>query len=146
MTQEDKGHYAAKHQNAKLDERLAAAVRLKTIEGKLNCSAAERLAAELEVPMAEIGLTADLLEINIIGCQLGLFGHTLEEKCVKPAEEVSPMLETVIRSRLAGGPEGPMPCAAAWDIAALRGMPRLEVSSACEKLGIKIKPCQLGAF
>jgi hypothetical protein len=39
-----------------------------------------------------------------------------------------------------------MPCAAAWDIAALREIPRLEVSSACEKLGIKIKPCQLDAF
>ncbi|MDA8123983.1 MAG: hypothetical protein M0009_02175 [Deltaproteobacteria bacterium] len=146
MTQTDKGHYAAKHRDAKVDEGLAAAVQAKSVGGKLSCPAAEALAAELAVTMAEIGKTADLLEVRINGCQLGLFGHSPAEKGVKPAEEVSHVFETLIRSRLVGGPAGPMPCAAAWEIAKLRKMPRLEVSSACEKLGIKIKPCQLGAF
>jgi hypothetical protein len=146
MAQEDKGHYAAKHKNTTLDERIAVAVKSKADGGKLACPVAEQLAAELGVPMVEIGRTADLLEIRIGGCQLGLFGHTREEKGVKPAEEVSERLEIILRSRLTGGPAGPMPCEAAWDIAALQEMPRLKVSCACEKLGIKIKPCQLGAF
>ena len=146
MAQEDKGHYAAKHKNTTLDERIATAVKSKADGGQLACRVAEQLAAELGVPMAEIGRTADLLEIRIGGCQLGLFGHTPEEKGVKPADEVSHSLEIIIRSRLVGGPKGPIPCAAAWDIAALQGISRLKVSAACEKLGIKIKPCQLGAF
>jgi hypothetical protein len=146
MTEADKGHYAAKHRNATLDERIAAALQAKVGGGPLSCAVGEGLAAELGVSMAEIGRNADLLEIRIGGCQLGLFSRAPETKAVRPAAEVSPILETAIRSRLVGGPHGDLPCAAAWDIAALRQMPRLEVSSACEKLGIKIKPCQLGAF
>lgn len=143
MAHEDKGHYAAKHGGASPDERIAAAVRQKAVGGKLSCAAAERLADELAVPMAEIGRTADLLEIRISGCQLGLFKQDPEEKHVRPASAVPTEFETVVRSRLA---DGRLPCAAAWEIAALRNIPRQEVSSACEKLGIKIKPCQLGAF
>ncbi len=54
-----------------------------------------------------------------------------------------PELEKEIRSRLSNGR---LPCAAAWEIAAERKIPRMKVSSACEALKIKIKPCQLGAF
>jgi len=39
-----------------------------------------------------------------------------------------------------------LPCAAAWDIAAQAGISKMALSAACEALGIKIKPCQLGAF
>lgn len=139
----DKGHYAAKHKDTSLDERIAAAVKGAAGEGKIACPSAEKLAAELAVSPAEIGRHADLLELRISGCQLGLFGHTSEEKAVRPAEEVSPDLETDIRGRLSGGK---LPCAAAWEIAAKRGMRRIEVAAACEKLRIKVKPCQLGAF
>ena len=146
MAHQDKGHYSAKHKNTTRDERIAAAIQSRAGAGQLPCRVAEKLAAGLGVLMAEIGRNADLLEIRIGGCQLGLFGHTRAEKRVKPAQEVSPELESVIRSRLTGSPEGPISCAAVWDIALLREMPRAEVSAACEKLGIKIKPCQLGAF
>jgi len=39
-----------------------------------------------------------------------------------------------------------LPCASAWDIAKTFGVRKMVVSAACEALGIKIKPCQLGAF
>jgi len=146
MAHQDKGHYSAKHKNTTRDERIATAIQSRADAGQLPCHVAEKLAAELGVLMAEIGRNADLLEIRIGGCQLGLFGYTLVEKRVKPAKEVSPELESAIRSRMTGNPEGPMPCAAVWDVALSREMPRVEVSAACEKLGIKIKPCQLGAF
>jgi hypothetical protein len=143
MAHVDKGHYAAKHAGARPDERIAAAVRPQAGGGKLACADAERLAAELAAPLSEIGRTADLLEIRISGCQLGLFGHTPEQKSVRPADEVPAELEKAICGRLA---EGGLPCADAWDIAAAQKIPRLKVSSACEALAIKIKPCQLGAF
>ena len=62
---------------------------------------------------------------------------------MQPAETVAPELEGAIR---AAARDGRLPCAAAWEIAAERKIPRMKVSSACEALKIRIKPCQLGAF
>jgi hypothetical protein len=42
--------------------------------------------------------------------------------------------------------EDKLPCVAAWDIAAEFKITKSEVTAACEKLGIKIGYCQLGAF
>jgi hypothetical protein len=33
-----------------------------------------------------------------------------------------------------------------WEIASRLGIQKLDVASACETMGVKIKPCQLGAF
>jgi hypothetical protein len=145
MTHSDAGRYAAKHgKGGSLDEKIAGAVRTKVAAGELACAAAERISGELGVAMAEVGRTADLLEIRIGGCQLGLFGYDAPGgRIVRPAERVEPALEAAIRGRLSGGR---LPCIAAWEIAADRKIPRLNVSSACEKLKIKVKPCQLGAF
>jgi hypothetical protein len=57
--------------------------------------------------------------------------------------KVSTKLEKAIRGALA---DGWLPCLTAWKIADGMGIARMEVSSACEALKIKIKPCQLGAF
>ena len=92
---------------------------------------------------AQVGQTLDLMEVRLVGCQLGLFGHSPEEKPVRPAESVSSELSARIK---AGLKEGRLPCAAAWAIAEELKLPKMAVSSASEKLGIKIKPCQLGAF
>jgi hypothetical protein len=144
MTHADAGHYAAKHgPGGNLDEKIAVAIRGKVQEGKLGCVEAERIGAQIGVPLAEVGRTIDLLEIRMSGCQLGLFGYAPEGKTVRPAKTVTPELEGAIRGRLAGGK---LPCAAAWEIAAGLKIPRMKVSSACEVLKIRIKPCQLGAF
>jgi hypothetical protein len=146
MTHSDAGRYAAKHGKAgSPDEKIAAAVRATIAGGELACAAAERISGELGVTMAEVGRTADLLEIRIGRCQLGLFGYDAPGgRIVQPAEGgVEPGLEAAIRGRLANGR---LPCEAAWKIAADRKIPRLDVSSASETLKIKVKPCQLGAF
>ncbi|MHB8769945.1 MAG: hypothetical protein ACYC7J_03025 [Syntrophales bacterium] len=144
MTHSDAGRYAAKHQNGKLDEGIVAAVRANLAAGELACVAAERIAAELGVTMAEVGRTADLLEIRIGRCQLGLFGYDAPGgRTVQPAAAVEAGLEAAIRAGLA---DGRLSCATAWKIAGDRKLPRMEVCSACEKLKIKVKPCQLGAF
>jgi hypothetical protein len=145
MTHADAGRYSAKHPpDGKIDEKIAAAVREKTADGKIPCADAERIGAELGAGLDEVGRTIDLLEVRISRCQLGLFGYdTAGGRVVRPAERVEPGLEAAIRSRLAGGR---LPCAAAWGIAAEMGIPRMQVSGACEALKLKIKPCQLGAF
>jgi len=42
--------------------------------------------------------------------------------------------------------DGRLPCAAVFQIAADFKLAKIRVSSACEKLKIKISACQLGAF
>ena len=145
MTHSDAGRYAAKHgKGGSTDEKIAAAVRTKVAAGELACAGAEKISGELGVAMAEVGRTADLLEIRIGRCQLGLFGYDAPGgRIVKPAGAVKPGIEAAIRGRLSNGR---LPCIAAWEIAADKKIPRLDVSSACETLKIKVKPCQLGAF
>lgn len=143
MTHKDAGHYADKHgPGASPDAGVAAAVREKAVAGELGCAEAEKIGAALGVSLAELGRTIDLLELRIARCQLGLFGYP-EGKAVRPAAAVAPDLEASIRGRLAGGR---LPCKDAWEIAAERKIPRMAVSTACEALQIRVKPCQLGAF
>jgi len=102
-----------------------------------------QITGELGVEPIEAGRTLDLMDISIIKCQLGLFGFTPEKKVVKPAPSVSDVMKNEIESRLS---DGRLPCFAAWEIAAKLKVGKMDVAGACETLGIKIKPCQLGAF
>jgi hypothetical protein len=76
MTHKDAGHYAAKHPpEKKLNPKIAEAVRLQAINGKISCA------------------SADLLEVRLNKCQLGLHGYFPEKRIVEPAKKVSPELE-----------------------------------------------------
>jgi len=114
-------------------------------EGKLPCADAERIGVELGTTMAEVGRTLDLLEVRISRCQLGLFGYEQAQKgkIIRAEEKFTPEIEEAIRGRLT---DGGLPCVEAWEIAAEMNVPRLKISSACEALKIRVKPCQLGAF
>ena len=144
MTHGDRGNYKAKHSSAsRLDQRIAEALKKKTADGKITCTDASNTAVELGVTMKEVGLTIDLMEIEISKCQLGLFGYSPQKMVVKAAEAVQADLEKAIRGALVNDR---IPCATAWKIAETFGIPKMAVSSACETLKIKVKPCQLGAF
>ena len=110
---------------------------------ELPCAVAFKLAEELNQPPAEIGKTADLLEFELVKCQLGLFGYKPEKKIVTPKLPVDPKIEDAIRKALV---DGNLSCIHAWDIALNLGVSKMSVSAACEGLNVKIKPCQLGAF
>ena len=144
MTHEDAGHYAMKHpENTKPDERIAAAVKRNVSGGMISCAAAFKIADELKVTPAEIGTTIDLMEARIGKCQLGLYGYGPQRRIVTAADSVSEELEGDIRNLLTAGQ---LPCRSAWDIAGRHRIPKMNVSAACEKLGIKISTCQLGSF
>ena len=68
---------------------------------------------------------------------------TSQEKKVKPVDSVSPELEKAIREGLV---DNRLPCEVAWEIAKKSGISKMDVSSACEALEIKISSCQLGTF
>jgi hypothetical protein len=143
MAHSDAGHYAAKHPpGARPDEGIASEIRKGAAAGKLACAEAERIAAGLGLPMAEVGRTLDLLELRIATCQLGLFGHD-RGKALRPVAAVDAGLEGEIRACLT---DGRLSCRRAWEIADRRKIARRAVAEACEALAIRIKPCQLGAF
>jgi len=144
MTHRDAGGYSNKHgAGEKPNPEVSKAVTAAADAGKIACAKVFSIASELGASPAEAGKTLDLLEIRLVKCQLGLFGYMPDKSIVKPAEKVSQELESAIRSRLAGER---LPCIAAWQIAEQLDLKKLDVSCAAEALGIKIKPCQLGAF
>jgi hypothetical protein len=146
MTHEDEGHYAKKHAGRKLDERVAEAIRQRKKSGEFPCAAAEKIGKELGVPLSEVGVALDLMEIKIGRCEIGLFGFDTangRHAGFVPAEMVPDELAQEINDALV---DGRLPCAAAWAIAKEHELSRIEVGSACEKLKIKISKCQIGAF
>jgi hypothetical protein len=144
MTHRDAGDYSTKHgageePNPEVAERIREAAE----GGHLACARVFKIASASGVSPSEAGKTLDLLKIKLAKCQLGLFGYTPGKSIVQPAEKVSPELESAIRSRLENER---LPCIGAWQIADELNLKKLDVSCAAEALGIKIKPCQLGAF
>ena len=125
------------------NEQLIEAIQGKAIAGTISCAAMFTIIDGLAIEPVEAGRALDLMDISIVKCQLGLFGYSPEKKIVKPAESVSEDMNREIQACLK---DGRLPCADAWVIAKKLKAPKMDVSAACEKLGIKIKPCQLGAF
>jgi len=117
---------------------------LKRTKGNtIACAVAFDIAKLLDVLPDRIGRSADLMNVRLTKCQLGLFGYPAKNKIVEPAAGIAPELADAIRSNLL---DDRLPCRNAWEIAARLEVSKMTVSSACEAMGIKIKPCQLGAF
>ena len=144
MAHEDAGHYAAKHPGGKIDKVLADAIAGKEKEERITCVAAHAIARKQACSPKVVGKTVDLLEKRIRRCQLGLFGYgKKKKKAVKPAAKVTNPLKTAIRKAMVGDR---ITCQATWELAKNMGLTKMEVSSACEALKIKVSDCQLGAF
>ena len=110
---------------------------------QIPCAVVFKIVEEKGVLPAEAGKTIDLIGFELIKCQLGLFGYTPNKKIVKPKDTPQQEIKDAISSALA---DGRLPCKSAWEIASRFKVPKMTVSNICEAIGIKIKPCQLGAF
>jgi hypothetical protein len=129
-------------------ENIAKVIKEGLVEGQLPCAVAFDIAERLGVEPLQVGQEADALGIKLSKCQLGLFGYGCKaagkHRRVKPMQEVPSQLALAIHASLAA--DGKLPCAAAWQIAVRLGLPKQTVSDAAEGLGVRIAPCQLGAF
>jgi hypothetical protein len=147
MTHKDAGKYAAKHPSGKdPNEKVARMVREKSPGGKIACVTCEKISKELGVEIQEVGFTADLLEIKIKKCQLGLFGYGKKPNHGKDIQAADSVLDEMKRAIEEAAENGEVTCAALWRIADRLGTKRKEVSAACEALKLKIRECQLGTF
>ena len=124
---------------------LEGAIRGHLLDDRLPCARAFDIASDLGVAPERVREATDELDVRISRCQLGIFGfEDLGEKRLVHALPKTPeslggrIREALIDARL--------PCAAAWRIADEEGLPRFLVGCACETLGIRVAPCQLGCF
>ncbi len=116
-------------------------------KGKLACASAFRIAKELSLPPLTVGQAADVLQIHLTRCQIGLFGYPQGKGWKGTTIPEKPMpegLEEAIRAELNDKEE--IGCAQIWAIAARMHIPKMVVGHWVDKLGYKITPCQLGAF
>jgi hypothetical protein len=146
MTREKGQKFSDKHgANAQADPRATDKIRAGAKNEEITCAVAHQIAEDLNLPPAEIGKAIDMLEYRISECQLGLFGYGQgpDKKALKPKAPEDQNLEEAIRGALV---DEKLSCLDAWRIASRFNVPKMTVSNACEALGIKIKPCQLGAF
>jgi hypothetical protein len=56
-----------------MNDKIAEEIRKKTVNERLPCATARRIAEELAVPYKEVGKTANELKVKITGCELGCF-------------------------------------------------------------------------
>ena len=144
MTRAQGPKFAKKHgADRRVDPAITEQIKNKARDGEVACALAFQIVDVLGVSPADVGKTLDLLELKLSKCQLGLFGYRPDKKVVKPKPAENPQMEKAIQDALV---DGRLACRDAWSIAGRFKVPKMAVSGACEALGIKIKPCQLGAF
>ncbi|MGI6552029.1 MAG: hypothetical protein ACOX37_02770 [Bacillota bacterium] len=56
-----------------VEEKLLEAVKKASVDGKISCTKARQLAAEMGVPVRKIGEAANEAKIKIFACELGCF-------------------------------------------------------------------------
>jgi hypothetical protein len=110
---------------------------------EITCAVAFEIVEDIGVLPAEVGKTIDLMNYKLVECQLGLFGYIPEKKIFTPQDTTNQDLKNAIQNALV---DERLPCISAWEIAARFQIPKLTVSGIAEAMGVKIKPCQLGAF
>jgi hypothetical protein len=114
---------------------------------KLPCPVAHFIAASLKTTPEEVGDVATVLKVKLYQCQLGLFGYGRKGasgyKILGRPVEISQEVLDKIRN---ASQDGRISCRQLWDIADAAGIFRPEAGNAADSLGLKVTPCQLGAF
>ena len=126
-----------------MKDNLKAALAPFTAEKQISCRKAHDIALTTGSTPETTGSHLDELKIRINTCQLGLFGYGTQKKNLNPDIEVPDSLSRALQKRVN---EGVISCLACWECAESENISRIDIGSACDQLGIKIKPCQLGAF
>ena len=134
--------------DAPVDARIADAITQRLDGGRLPCAAAHAAADALGVAPIEVGRTADQLRIRLTSCRLGLYGFPGHGKGWEATGAASlPVpdgLEEALRA--ARDARGEIGCDRLWREAERFSVPLIQVGYLADRLGIKIRRCQLGAF
>jgi hypothetical protein len=130
-----------------MEESLQEAMLNRLEDGRLPCNQAFAIAQILGLEPERVGLKANDEGMRISRCQLGLFGYGPKaegkHKIVEPMEEVPERLAARLRAE--AGADG-ITCSAVWKVADGLGIRRMEASSACEAMGLRVSRCELACF
>jgi hypothetical protein len=129
------------------DPATMAAIRERVMDGKLSCASAFEIVHALNVDPLDVGWTANVMEVRLYRCQLGLYGYPGKHGWAEAntaGQPVPPGLPEALTE--ARDEEGKISCATAWEIAARFQAPRIVVGYVADSLGIAFKACQLGAW
>jgi hypothetical protein len=129
------------------DPRVVAAIQERLVDGKLSCTSAFTIVHELDVKPLEVGWTANATDARLTQCQLGLFGYPGKQGWDTHNVPDLPVPEGLREAiEAARDEEGKLACSMAWQIATQFKTPRILVGYIADTLGVRIAPCQLGAF
>ena len=131
-----------------VDERASAAIRNRVKNGLLSCAAAVDVAKALGLAPLEVGRTADVLNVRLTACQIGLFGYPGHAKGWATAAASALFVPAGFEDALRAGrnEKGNLSCAKIWAAAERFSVSRMQAGYVADRLGIPIRPCQLGAF
>ncbi len=132
-----------KNLSKELKNSLDELIILKSKNGYISCVNAFEIVLDVKVIPDVVGYMVDKLDIRLTKCQLGLFGYKPDKKILKPANDINSDIMILIEKKQK---ENCISCKNIWEIASLLEISKIDTASLCERLKIKIKPCQLGAF
>lgn len=128
-------------------EKIKEMIAVYPLKGRLPCAVAHYIAAYLKAAPIDVGRVATEEGVKLDQCQLGLFGYgrkgQTSYKILGRKVEVG---QDVLDRMKSATKEGRISCTSLWEIADSTGITRAEAGNAADSLGIKIFPCQLGAF
>jgi hypothetical protein len=144
MSAEKKKPFSQKHDpDLRPDPRIAKEIEKRSEKQEIPCALAFEIAEGLNATPMDVGLTADLMNIKVVKCQLGLFGYKPRNKIVKAEAAPDPALRDAVTE---ASESNRLACEKAWQIADRLNVGKLKVGNASQANGFKIKRCQLGAF
>lgn len=144
MSAKKRKPYSQKHDpNLRPDPIIEEELKKRDAGREIPCALAFEMAERLGVEPEEIGRTADVLDIPLVKCQLGLFGYQPQNKIVRAEDTTNRELKNALvefsdNSRLS--------CEKAWQIADRFNISKRTLGNMCQANRIKIKGCRLGAF
>ncbi len=113
----------------------------------LPCAVAHYIAASLGITPKEVGESATGMKVKLDQCQLGLYGYGRKNiSDYKILGRPVKLTEEELSRIRAAAKDGKISCKELWEIADAAKIPRAEIGNAADSLGLKIGPCQLGAF
>ena len=130
--------------NATPDKAIAAKIdATANTDKRIACRAAHEISKELKCLPLKVGQTADLMEVRINRCQLGLFGRSNRAAVEFSEKDVTQEIKAAVESVMS---DGKIACDDSWQLADQLNLSRLEMGALCDALDIKVSSCQLGAF
>ncbi len=144
MSEKKRKPYSQKHDpTMRPDPSIAKEMKKRDADKQIPCAMAFEIARGLGVDPQQVGRTADVLDIPLVQCQLGLFGYKPENKIIRAEETSNQELKTAV---IDSARNHRLSCEMAWQIADRFSISKLTVGNLCQANKIKIKGCRLGAF